>query len=74
MMEITMILKDMLRSGLDQSRSALNACLFELGKHQDIQRLVHDEIRRAFSNKGGELSYQELQQITILDCFVIGKS
>lgn len=71
-----MILKDMLKSGLDESTSALNACLIELGRRLDIQNHLNDEIWRITSKKGhGEhMSYQELNKLELLDCFVKGNT
>lgn len=59
--------------GVETSSNVASYTLSELGRHQDVQRKLREEIRKVKATHGGELTYEGLQEMTYLDCVVNGK-
>lgn len=49
-------------------------CLFELAKHSEIQRLVHEEIDRVLQQHNGHITYESVSEMKYLDACIDGKA
>ncbi|CAG9833532.1 unnamed protein product [Diabrotica balteata] len=54
-------------AGFETSSMSSSLTLFELALHQDIQEKVREEIQTALKRHNGEISYEMLKEMTLLD-------
>lgn len=59
-------------AGYETSSATMSFCLYEIARHPDIQRKVHEEIDRVLAEQGGELTYDSLNDLKYLQCCIDG--
>lgn len=60
-------------AGFETSSTTMTFALYELAKHQDIQKRVRKEINDVLSHHDGKLTYDAIQDMKYLRCVVDGK-
>lgn len=56
--------------GFETSSSTLSFCLFELARHPEILKKLHDEIDEVLSTSPEGFTYENLWQMKYLDCCI----
>lgn len=54
-------------AGFETSSMTINYCLYELAMNEDIQDRVRSEIQQAMASNGGQLTYESLMTMDLLD-------
>lgn len=60
-------------ASFETSSTTMNFCLYELARHQEIQKKVRDEIRRIVRKYNEEITYEAIMEMTYLGQVVDGK-
>lgn len=60
--------------GIETSSSILSSVLYELGRNQDVQERLYEEIVEVFDRHVKKVTYEALQEMTYLDRVVHGRS
>lgn len=59
-------------AGFETSSTTISFCLYELSKNPEIQKRVHDEIHRVLEEHNGEMTYESVSQMKLLEYCVEG--
>lgn len=62
-----------LAAGFETSSTTLSYCLYELAKHPEYQKRVHDEIDKVLSEHDGKLTYESISEMKFLEKCLDGK-
>lgn len=60
-------------AGFETSATTMTFALYELAKHQDIQKRLRDEINSVLKQHDGKLTYDAIQEMKFLKCVVDGE-
>lgn len=60
-------------AGFETSSTTMSFCLYELGRHLDIQEKLRDEINAAFEKNYGKLTYETMMEMPYLDKIINGE-
>lgn len=60
-------------AGFETSSTTLSYCLYELAKHSEIQKRVHDEIDEILKQHNNHLTYESISDMVFLEKCIDGK-
>jgi cytochrome P450 family 6 len=58
--------------GFETSSVALSFSLYALATNPDVQDRVREEVESVLKRRGGELTFDDIQEMTYLDMFLAG--
>lgn len=62
-----------LAAGFETSSTTLSYCLYELAKHPEYQKRVHEEIDKVLSEHDGKLTYESIYEMKFLEKCLDGR-
>lgn len=61
-------------AGFETSSTTLSFCMYELAKHPEIQKRVHEEIDRVLAEHDGKITYDSVMDMKYLEACIDGNS
>lgn len=61
-------------AGFETTSTVMAFCLYELGRHQDIQEQLRLEIKQCLAKNNGEITYETINNMTYLNQVINGKT
>lgn len=61
-------------AGFETSSTTISFCLYEVAKHPDVQRKLHEEIDTVLARYNGKVTYESVSEMKYLESCIDGKN